>query len=60
MAFCAEEGIPSWSATPTFTSIAARGEAAFYATDTHWRTSSQAEVAQALAAHLQERNLLPR
>lgn len=58
--FCGGEQIACWSATPAFAAIAARGEAAYYTTDTHWRPSAQAEIAQALAAELRVRALLPR
>lgn len=57
VAFCASERIGCWSATPAFAAIAARGEAAYYTTDTHWRPSAQAEIARALAAELAARKM---
>ncbi len=58
--FCGDERIACWSASPAFAAIAARGEAAYYTTDTHWRPQAQAEIARALAAELTARTLLPR
>ncbi|MFN9703891.1 MAG: hypothetical protein ACK595_03595 [Planctomycetota bacterium] len=57
---CAAAGIAFWSATPTIEAVAAAGVPAYYACDSHWRAEAQRAVAAALAAHVRDRNLLPR
>jgi hypothetical protein len=57
---CAAASIDFWSATATIEAVAAAGVPAYYACDSHWRAEAQRAVAAALAAHVRDRNLLPR